>query len=568
MSRRRRLALVVLALAIAVASVAIVGPSLVKAEPAPLSWQALRNTTYPTSLGSVALKDGVFEAPAAPGSASKILVRLVDLAAFGAIDGDDYPDAAVLLIASGGGTGTFIDLVAVMNEQGTPRPVARVLLGDRVLVREVRIESGQIFVRLRTRVPADPLARLTQETSRRYALQGGALVLLDESSAEVVLPAADDFVYRPERVDVPLGEARSLQGSLAPGQIASYVVRADAGDVLDLRARSLFNNAVLSVSGLGDGTTLVSRRDYATDRSLVLAESQDYAVRVVNLAGGTLPFTLDVRRDRPQRTPAPTQRPSAEPRPSLTPRPLATSSAERPLGAVSSAALSFARSRPPIWSIAVVLPASGVVYAENADEQVPTASVVKVLVMLAVLERARAERRPVSEAELALLWPMVTESDNDATSELWDDVGRGQAVQAYLQSVGVAGFTPDPGTSWGVSFASARAMATILGKLLSGEILDEPSRALALRLLDAVIPQQRWGITAGATAGDAVGVKNGWYPGDEGWRVNSVGVVRPKAGNPYAIAIMTDARASWREGIDTIEGTAEKINGDLHRGQG
>ncbi len=126
----------------------------------------------------------------------------------------------------------------------------------------------------------------------------------------------------------------------------------------------------------------------------------------------------------------------------------------------------------------------------------------------------------------------------------------------------MAGFTPDPGTSWGASFVSARAMATILGKLVGGDILDAPSRALALRMLDGVVPEQRWGVSAGIdpAGGDRVALKNGWYPGEEGWRVNSVGIIQPAVGDPYAIAIVTGARVSWKEGIDTIEGIAAPLN--------
>jgi hypothetical protein len=116
-----------------------------------------------------------------------------------------------------------------------------------------------------------------------------------------------------------------------------------------------------------------------------------------------------------------------------------------------------------------------------------------------------------------------------------------------------------------VSFVSARAMATTLAKLLSDEILDSPSRALALRMLDGVVPQQRWGVTAGTSseAGDHVAIKDGWYPGEEGWRVNSVGVVRPATGAPWALAIVTNGRASFREGVDTIEGIARPMNAAL-----
>jgi beta-lactamase class A len=217
--------------------------------------------------------------------------------------------------------------------------------------------------------------------------------------------------------------------------------------------------------------------------------------------------------------------------------------------------------------VAVVVPSSGFVYVANGDQQVPTASVVKVLIMLTVLERARQEQRPATEEELALLWPMITESDNDATSQLWEDIGGGQAVASYVRSVGVSGFTPDPGASWGVSFVSARALATIVGKLLNGEILDAPSRTLALRMLDGVVTEQRWGVTAGLEASDQVGLKNGWYPGDEGWRVNSVGIIRPSSGAPYTIAIVTDARPTWREGIDAIESIAEQVNIQMHVAQ-
>ena len=554
--------------AAALVALLAVGLWLVQIESKQLTWQSLLNATYATSVtprGAV-LRDGTFEAEAAPGSASKITVRLADLAAFGDLDGNLAPDAAVVLVSSGGGSGTFVELAAVRNEQGTAHPAATVLLGDRILVREVRIDGRRILVRLRVRGATDPFSLRTREISRHYALDGNSLVLLDESEAEVQSTPAENYVYLPVRIDIVAGSARSVAGSVAPGQIASYVAHGRAGEILDLTVRSDFDNAVLSVSGLTDGMTLVSRREYATQRAFVLPSAQDYSVKVVSLAGYELPFTLQVRVRAASQTTAPTPRPTEAPLPSRTPSPLpppgATGLIERPLGQASESAAVFARSRPPIWGAAIVVPSRGVVFAENADTQVPMASIVKALVLLVVLEQARQDHRPVSEADLALLWPMVTESDNDATSQLWERIGRGQAVSSYLRSVDVAGFTPDPETSWGASFASARAMAAILGKLVNGEILDAPSRALALRMLDAVVPEQRWGVSAGTdlASGDRVELKNGWYPGEEGWRVNSVGIVQPRVGDPYAIAIVTGGRVSWQEGIDTIEGIAAPLN--------
>ena len=538
--------------------------------PRAIPWPSLLNATYPVALvpRGATLKDGLYDVEAAPGSASRVVVRLADTAAFGDLDGTGGLDAAVVLVSSGGGSGTFVEIAAVTNEAGAARPAAMALLGDRVLVREVAVRDHSIVVRMRARGATDPLTLRTREITRTYAFQVFApLRLTSETESEVSAAPADAFVYRPTRVDVPAGSVRELGGRLGPGQIASYVVHARAGQILDLSVRSEFENAVLSVFGLTDGVQLVSRRDYAVDRSVALSVEQDYAVKVVSLAGQDLPFTLRVGVRAPALASA-TPQPSQLPRPSRTPTPTAAPAGDRALRDASAAADTFARTRPPVWGVAVVVPSRGVVYAQDADEQVPTASVVKVLVMLTVLEQARNDGRPVSEAELSLLWPMITESDNDATSELWERVGRGQAVSSYVRSVGVSGFTPDPGTSWGVSFVSARAMATILAKLVSGAILDAPSRALALRLMESVVPEQRWGVDAGTDASAAqVALKNGWYPGDEGWRVNSVGIVRPKAGDAYAIAIVSDGRASWREGIDTIEGIAGPLNAAL-RGAG
>src|SRR5205814_1042886 len=222
----------------------------------------------------------------------------------------------------------------------------------------------------------DPFSLRTREISRHYALDGNNLVLLDESEAEVQSTPAEKYVYLPVRIDIVAGSARSVAGSVAPGQIASYVAHGRAGEILDLTVRSDFDNAILSVSGLTDAMTLVSRREYVTERSLVLPSEQDYSIKVVSLAGYQLPFALQVQR-RAASQAAPTTRPTDVPLPSHTPSPLPTPSGaaglvERPLGQASEPAAAFARSRAPIIGVAIVVPSRGVVFAENADTQVPT----------------------------------------------------------------------------------------------------------------------------------------------------------------------------------------------------
>ena len=93
------------------------------------------------STGRAQLKDGVFEEPAAPDSATKTKIWLGDLRALGDINGDGAEDALVTLVVDPGGSGTFTYLALVLNENGKARPFAAVLLGDRILVKIAEAEK-------------------------------------------------------------------------------------------------------------------------------------------------------------------------------------------------------------------------------------------------------------------------------------------------------------------------------------------------------------------------------------------------------------------------------------------
>jgi hypothetical protein len=189
-----------------------------------------------------------------------------------------------------------------------------------------------------------------------------------------------------------------------------------------------------------------------------------------------------------------------------------------------------------------------------------TASVIKVVVMTCVMARAEGQGRLVNEWELSLMWPMITYSDNDATDVLWSDLGGGPGVASCLDALGVSGITPYQGPYWGTSTASAGGMASLVARLTFGEIVNPVHRAVALALMTSVVPEQRWGIPAGAddSGQEIVGVKDGWYPDDDGWRVNSVGFITPlqPGAEPYAIAVMTNYQSTQEYGIETIEGLA------------
>ena len=126
--------------------------------------------------GTIRLRDGVYREPALEGSASEVVITLLpELSAFGDLDGDGVADAAAVLAGSGGGSGTFISLAALLNEEGRPRHIATAYLGDRVRVTSVAIDSGEVLVSLVSHAPTDPLCCPTLETTRRFRLRQGSL---------------------------------------------------------------------------------------------------------------------------------------------------------------------------------------------------------------------------------------------------------------------------------------------------------------------------------------------------------------------------------------------------------
>jgi hypothetical protein len=164
---------------LSLASLVACGPKTPEPPP-PLTVEMLMNAVYHSEWpaeGVAKLTDGEYEEEIVPGAASKLtIVVYPDMYAFGDLNGDGVDDAAVVLATSGGGSGTFISLEAVLNDQGTPKHVASAELGDRTKIESVAIESGEITVELVTHGPNDPLCCPTVEATHKYKLQGDTLV--------------------------------------------------------------------------------------------------------------------------------------------------------------------------------------------------------------------------------------------------------------------------------------------------------------------------------------------------------------------------------------------------------
>ena len=208
---------------------------------------------------------------------------------------------------------------------------------------------------------------------------------------------------------------------------------------------------------------------------------------------------------------------------------------------------------------------TGQEYRYRPDERFDSASVVKIAIMAAVLRQADAEQRPPSTQERRLLRAMVERSDNGAASTLWNRIGRGAGLDAFLAAAGMTRTEAGPKGYWGVSRVTAADQVLLMSHLTQPTpLLSGASRAYAQRLMGAVDPSQDWGISSGpAAAGAQVQLKNGWLPrGRDGWAVHSVGHVQGD-GRDYLVAVLSVANPTQQKGIATVQGVSRIVWRDL-----
>ena len=133
----------------------------------------------------------------------------------------------------------------------------------------------------------------------------------------------------------------------------------------------------------------------------------------------------------------------------------------------------------------------------NTRMHFDSASVVKVIILGTLLRMAETQHRHLTKHEVALATAMITESDNDAASALWAEVGRGR-LQYFLGRAKMTETQLGPGGYWGLTLITAHDEALLLNLLMyPNAVLTPASRAFALNLMARVIPAQRWGVPAG-----------------------------------------------------------------------
>jgi len=101
-------------------------------------------------------------------------IRL-DSAAFGDLNNDGRPDAAVILVANYGGSGSFYTLTALVNEGKGFSQTNNLELGDRVNIKKLEIAQGKIKIDMLTHGPNDPSCCPSKKAILFFKLINGQL---------------------------------------------------------------------------------------------------------------------------------------------------------------------------------------------------------------------------------------------------------------------------------------------------------------------------------------------------------------------------------------------------------
>jgi len=222
-----------------------------------------------------------------------------------------------------------------------------------------------------------------------------------------------------------------------------------------------------------------------------------------------------------------------------------------PSPAALAAASRFLSTRAGRASFAVI-DSRGRLRGMHLHEHFATASVVKVMMLVAYLQMLDAQHRALGAADSALLYPMIHVSDNDAASEVLAIVGRG-ALARVARAAGMSDYAPAAGW-WAFTQTSSADQARLMFAL--PRLIPSRFYGYARGLLEGVEASQSWGIPPVARPRWRVYFKTGWLP-EEGIFTEVARLERHALS--FSLAVLTGGEPSKSYGEQTIAGVAAAL---------
>ena len=193
----------------------------------------------------------------------------------------------------------------------------------------------------------------------------------------------------------------------------------------------------------------------------------------------------------------------------------------------------------------------------NTASSYDTASIVKVDILATLLLQTQ-DSGGLSSAQKALATSMIEQSDNDAATALWNEIGGADGLNAANKTFGLTGTTGGSNGNWGLTQTTAADQLTLLQVVFGDDsALDSASQTYLQSLMGQVESDQAWGVSAAADGGTTSELKNGWLQRSQTglWDVNSIGKVTVD-GHTVLIAVVSDGGSTEAGSISLVESVA------------
>jgi hypothetical protein len=197
----------------------------------------------------------------------------------------------------------------------------------------------------------------------------------------------------------------------------------------------------------------------------------------------------------------------------------------------------------------------------HARHTVPSASVLKAMLLVAYLRKSNVRHRPLKASEKSVLSPMIRHSSNSAANTALGWVGT-SGLYALARKAHMHHFkavTP----VWGNSRINAEDQARYFYDI--DHLMPKRHRRYGMYLLGHVVGSQRWGIgRVHLPSGWKLYFKGGWGSGT-GRIDNQVALlVHPKTKTRVSVAVLTYLDGSHAYGKETLRGTFARLLRGLH----
>ena len=220
------------------------------------------------------------------------------------------------------------------------------------------------------------------------------------------------------------------------------------------------------------------------------------------------------------------------------------------------AAEDYARDRAGLVSFALI-DETGRWHGHRAHAVVPTASLLKAMLLVAYLRMGSVHDRDLTSEERGLLDSMIRWSDNAAVATVLPRVGARRLYRlarvAQMERFRLAW------PVWGLSETTARDQAGFFLRI--DALVPARHRRFALGLLRRIVPSQRWGVAEVPHEGWRLYFKGGWGSGTG--LVDHQSALLVAGHYRVSLSVTTRFNPDHEYGKATLRGVARRLVGRL-----